>query len=329
MEAIPARDKLVQVNDLQVYFKSGPMFRNRDSYVKAVDGVSFELYQGETLALVGESGCGKTTTGKALLGLIPATGGSVCFEERDLATAKREEVRQMRRDMQFIFQDPYSSLNPRMTTERLIRRPLEIYKIGANKAERVEMVADMMKRVGLSAETLGRYPHEFSGGQRQRISIARALITNPRLVVADEPTSALDVSIQCQILDLMMALKQEFNLTMLFVSHDLSVVNYISDRTVIMYLGSVVETGVTRQIFRQPFHPYSKALLEAIPSKSGVRKQEHRLYGDISSSVHIIEGCTLCTRCHYATEQCRKERPALRPLPDGRSVACHRVEEIN
>lgn len=329
MEAIPERKKLVQVKNLQVHFKSGSLFRRGSSVVKAVDDVSFELYEGETLALVGESGCGKTTTGKAMLGLIPATGGNVCFENRDLATAKREEVRLMRRDMQFIFQDPYSSLNPRMTTERLIRRPLEIFGIGANKAERVDMVAGMMKRVGLSAETLGRYPHEFSGGQRQRISIARALITTPKLVVADEPTSALDVSIQCQILDLMMALKQEFNLTMLFVSHDLSVVNYISDRTVIMYLGSVVETGVTRQIFRHPFHPYSKALLEAIPSKSGVRKQEHRLSGDISSSIHVLEGCPLCTRCPYATERCRAERPLLRPLPDGRSVACHRVEEIN
>ena len=302
--------------------------KNR-SVIKAVDGVSFALLQGETLALVGESGCGKTTTGKAMLGLIPATGGSVCFEGQDLASASRESVRLMRRDMQFIFQDPYSSLNPRMTTERLIRRPLEIFGIGANRAERKEIAADMMRRVGLSAETLGRYPHEFSGGQRQRISIARALITNPRLVVADEPTSALDVSIQCQILDLMMELKQAFHLTMLFVSHDLSVVNYISDRTVIMYLGRVVETGVTRQVFRNPYHPYSKALLEAIPSKSGARKQQHRLAGDISSSVHVTAGCALCTRCPYANERCRTEQPLLRPLSDGRSVACHRVEEIN
>lgn len=319
------KKELVNVEHLHVCYKS----KKKGQLVHAVDDVSFALLEGETLALVGESGCGKTTTGKALLSLVPITEGTIKFEGKELSSLKSEEMRLMRRDMQFIFQDPYASLNPRMKAGQIIRRPLDIYAIGKDRAERKDMMSDMMRKVGLSPEAADRYPHEFSGGQRQRISIARALITRPRLIVADEPTSALDVSIQCQILDLMMELKSTFHLTMLFVSHDLSVVNYISDRTIIMYLGNIVEVGKTRELFRNPCHPYSKALLESIPSNSATRKKEHRLIGDIAGNMQSIAGCSLFGRCPCAQNRCQTERPLLRQLNTGRSVACHRAEEFS
>jgi oligopeptide transport system ATP-binding protein len=330
MESSPT--ELIRAENIKVYFASqGSIFDFRghsSKAIKAVNGIDFSLYKGETLALVGESGCGKTTAGKALLGLIPLTGGKVYYGAQELAIAEPKTMRKIRRNLQFIFQDPYSSLNPRMKVSQILLRPLEIYKIGANRKERMEVVYGLLQQVGLTKDQAGRFPHEFSGGQRQRINIARALITKPSFIVADEPTSALDVSIQCQILDLLLELKENFNLTMMFVSHDLSIVNYISDRTMVMYLGSIVESGKTRDLFTKPLHPYSKALFESIPSKTGNKIRQHRLSGDIYNRLDSDIGCLLWPRCPYVLEICKQVRPNPEEIMPGRHVACWRTNEI-
>lgn len=320
---------ILEVKDLKKYFPlgKGKLDKNK-KYVKAVDGVSFKLYEGETLGLVGESGCGKSTLGRAILRLHEPTSGEVHFNGEDILKKNRKEMRKLREEMQIIFQDPYSSLNPRMTVYDLISAPLEVYKVGT-KEERREMVEEILQEVGLDKQYLNRFPHEFSGGQRQRIGIARALILNPEFVVCDEAVSALDVSVRAQVLNLMRNMQQKKNLTYLFISHDLSVVRHISDRIAVMYLGSVVEVAEKAQLYSNPMHPYTKALLSAIPLPD-VKKKRQRiiLEGDVPSAYNPPSGCKFHTRCPYATDRCRQEAPVLQEVEKGHKAACHRALEL-
>ena len=320
---------LLETKDLSKYFtaKKG-LFNRQPSQVKAVDHVSLTVNKGETLGLVGESGCGKSTLGRTILRLIPATDGQVLYNGEDILTYDKKKMWEMRRKLQIIFQDPYSSLNPRMTVYDLISAPLEVYKIGT-KAERREMVEEILQEVGLDKQYLNRFPHEFSGGQRQRIGIARALILNPEFVVCDEAVSALDVSVRAQVLNLMRNMQQKKNLTYLFISHDLSVVRHISDRIAVMYLGSVAEVAEKAQLYSTPMHPYTKALLSAIPLPD-VKKKRQRiiLEGDVPSAYNPPSGCKFHTRCPYATDRCKQEIPVLREMEKGHQVACHRAEEL-
>ena len=321
---------LLETKDLSKYFisKKG-LFNSQPSVVKAVDHVSLSINKGETLGLVGESGCGKSTLGRTILRLIPATEGQVIYNGEDVLTYDKKKMWEMRKKMQIIFQDPYSSLNPRMTVYDLISAPLDVYKIGT-KAQQREMVETILQEVGLDKQYLNRFPHEFSGGQRQRIGIARALILNPEFVVCDEAVSALDVSVRAQVLNLMRKMQQKKNLTYLFISHDLSVVRHISDRIAVMYLGSVAEVAEKAQLYSNPVHPYTKALLSAIPLPD-VRKKRERiiLEGDVPSAYNPPSGCKFHTRCPYATDRCRQEIPVLRKIESGHQVACHRAEELN
>lgn len=318
------REALVKVEHLKVFFpvKKGLFHSGSAKYVQAVNNVSFEIKKGETLALVGESGCGKTTIGRALVALNKPTSGTIHYNGTDLNALSYEEMRPLRKKIQFIFQDPYSSLNPRMTVLQTLRRVMLIN--GSCKKEEVyDRALELVRKVGLTEDQLHRYPHEFSGGQRQRISVARALCVMPELIIADEPTAALDVSIQSQILKLLAELKEEMGLTMVFISHDLSVVNYVSDRTAIMYLGRIVEIGDSRDIFQNPMHPYTKALLEAVPRKThGCNERRIRLKGSIPSPIDPPSGCPLHPRCPFAEERCKKETPELLPI-ENRQVACH------
>ena len=320
---------LLETKDLSKYFtaKKG-LFNRQPSQVKAVDHVSLTVNKGETLGLVGESGCGKSTLGRTILRLIPATEGQVLYNGEDILTYDKKKMWEMRRKLQIIFQDPYSSLNPRMTVYDLISAPLEVYKIGT-KTERREMVEEILQEVGLDKQYLNRFPHEFSGGQRQRIGIARALILNPEFVVCDEAVSALDVSVRAQVLNLMRNMQQKKNLTYLFISHDLSVVRHISDRIAVMYLGSVAEVAEKAQLYATPMHPYTKALLSAIPLPD-VKKKRQRiiLEGDVPSAYNPPSGCKFHTRCPYATDRCKQEIPVLRQMEKGHQVACHRAEEL-
>ena len=320
---------LLETKDLSKYFTAKKGLLNRQpSQVKAVDHVSLTVNKGETLGLVGESGCGKSTLGRTILRLIPATEGQVLYNGEDILTYDKKKMWEMRRKLQIIFQDPYSSLNPRMTVYDLISAPLEVYKIGT-KAERREMVEEILQEVGLDKQYLNRFPHEFSGGQRQRIGIARALILNPEFVVCDEAVSALDVSVRAQVLNLMKNMQQKKNLTYLFISHDLSVVRHISDRIAVMYLGSVAEIAQKAQLYSNPMHPYTKALLSAIPLPD-VKKKRQRiiLEGDVPSAYNPPSGCKFHTRCPYATDRCKQEIPVLRQMEKGHQVACHRAEEL-
>lgn len=294
--------------------------------VHAVSGVDLTIRQGETLALVGESGCGKSTLGRLLMGLIPPTSGQVFFDGREITALKPREFRPLRREMQLVFQDPYASLDPRMTVRDIIAEPLETWKVTKTREETTKRVLELMAEVGVSGEFLCRYPHQFSGGQRQRIGIARAIALNPRLVICDEPVSALDVSVQSQVLNLLKDLQEEKRLTYLFISHDLSVVRFMSDRVCVMFLGKVCEIGPTQRIYETPLHPYTKFLLAAIPKADPDARLEDKniLQGDIPSPVDPPKGCRFHTRCPYATEQCRREVPELRTV-DGRQVACHEV----
>jgi oligopeptide transport system ATP-binding protein len=301
--------------------------------VRAVDGVSFDIRAGETLGLVGESGSGKSTTGRAILQLEPPTAGKVTFEGVELTTLAPEALRRTRRHMQMIFQDPYASLNPRMSVGRALREPLDIHGVG-DARERGARVAELLERVGLSPDLSSRFPHEFSGGQRQRIGIARALATSPKLVVADEPISALDVSIQAQIVNLLGELKEQLGLTYLFIAHDLAMVRHISDRVAVMYLGRIVELADRDAVFERPLHPYTKALISAIPVPDPVRERAREpitLVGDIPSPSSPPSGCRFHTRCPFATELCAAEDPPLRALGEPGSshqVACHRAEDL-
>ena len=315
---------LLETKDLRKYFSGEKgLFNLNPPVVKAVDDINLTIHKGETLGLVGESGCGKSTLGRTILKLIPMTSGQVIYNGEDIAAYDKKQMWEMRKRMQIIFQDPYSSLNPRMTVYDLVSAPLEVYGIGS-AAERKEMVISILNDVGLDKQYLNRFPHEFSGGQRQRIGIARALILNPEFVVCDEAVSALDVSVRAQVLNLMKKMQQKRNLTYLFISHDLSVVRHVSDRVAVMYLGSVVEIADKQDLYGAPLHPYTRALLSAIPIPDANRKRNRIiLEGDVPSAYNPPSGCKFHTRCPYATDRCREEVPALRDMDGGHSVACH------
>lgn len=319
---------IVEVVNLKKYYprKRGP-FANTREFVKALDGVSFEIERGETLGLVGESGCGKTTTGRCILRLIEPSSGSVRFSGQDLLPMSKAEMRSMRRHMQMIFQDPYASLNPRMTVASVVEEPLIIYRMG-NRRQRLERTEELLDMVGLDSNFLWRYPHEFSGGQRQRIGIARALALNPQFIVADEPVSALDVSVQAQIINLLTELKKKLQLTFLFIAHDLSVVEHFSDRVGVMYLGKIVEISPCSDLFINPLHPYTKVLLDSIPVPDPeVRRHREDIPGEIPTPVAPPPGCRFHTRCPIAVERCVKEEPSLRELRPNHSVACHLADQ--
>ena len=321
------RDVLLDVRHLQVYFpiRSG-LLRKVVGHVHAVEDVSFTVARREVFALVGESGCGKSTTGSAILRLIEPTGGEVYFEGENLSALSEEQLRLKRRDMQFIFQNPYSSLNPRMNVWRLLSEPLKVH-FDLPQEELKTRVEEMLERIGMTPDQLQRYPHQFSGGQKQRISIARALITHPSFVIADEPVSALDVSIQAQILNLMMELQQEMELSLIFISHDLNVVRHISNRVGVMYLGSLMETGDTEEVYRHPAHPYTQALLSAVPSHDPANKSKHIvLEGDVPNPASPPSGCPFHTRCAYCTEECIQTKPELREIASGHCAACHHLD---
>ena len=296
--------------------------------LRAVDGVSFEIKSGETLGLVGESGCGKSTTGKLLLRLLEPDSGTIQFDDKDVAGMGHRELTAIRRDMQMIFQDPYSSLNPRMRVGEIIGEPLVVHSLAKGQEIR-EQVLNLMQKVGLAPEHYDRYPHEFSGGQRQRIGIARTLAVQPRLVVADEPVSALDLSIQAQIVNLLKDLQEEFGLTYLFISHDLGIIEHVCDRVAVMYLGRIVEIATAVQLYHQPCHPYTEALLNAVPIPDPQRVREHQvLSGEIPSPINPPTGCHFHPRCPYAQEICRTEYPALADHTEGHQSACHFSGEV-
>ncbi|MDQ0256925.1 peptide/nickel transport system ATP-binding protein/oligopeptide transport system ATP-binding protein [Evansella vedderi] len=315
---------LLEVKGLKKYFDvTGGIFSRKIGEVKAVDDVSFEVYEGEVLGIVGESGCGKSTTGKTLLRLIEPTDGQVFFNGEDITNLDEDGMRKKRRDMQIIFQDPYASLNPRHKVEKILSEPLIVHGIGT-KEERKEKVKKILEVVGLSGEHASRYPHQFSGGQRQRIGIARALIVNPKLIVCDEPVSALDVSIQSQILNLMEDLQEEFGLTYLFIAHDLSVVKHISDRIGVMYLGRMVELTGNEALYDNPLHPYTKSLLSAIPDPDpDMKKERIILEGDVPSPSNPPSGCAFHTRCPDVMDMCKAVRPEFQEVHDKHFVACH------
>ncbi len=318
---------LLSVKNLNKHFpiKSGFLFSKNNSYVHAVDGVSFDVYKGETLGLVGESGCGKSTTGRTILQLYKPTSGSVMFAGKDLATLKGAEMRSMRKDLQMIFQDPYASLNPRMTVGQIIGEPMEIHNTYKGVAQ-TKRVKELLEVVGLNPAFINRYPHEFSGGQRQRIGIARALALDPKLIVCDEPISALDVSIQAQVVNLLEDLQKEMGLTYLFIAHDLSMVRHISNRIAVMYLGIIVELAERNELYKHPMHPYSQALLSAVPypdPEIEENRQRIILEGDVPSPVNPPSGCRFRTRCRYARDICAKERPEFKEKTPGHFVACH------
>jgi len=312
---------LVSVRDLVKHFP----VEGSDDVVRAVDGVTFQIFAGETLGLVGESGCGKSTVGRCLLRLIEPTSGEVNFQGRDILSLDKKELRQIRREMQIIFQDPYASLNPRMKVGDIVGEPLVIHNEGT-KSERRDRVANLLRRVGLDPDYMNRYAHEFSGGQRQRIGVARTLALNPKLIVADEPVSALDVSVQAQVVNLLQELQQEFKLTYLFISHGLAVVEHISTRVAVMYLGRIVEIAPAAELYAKPLHPYTQALLSAIPIPDPRQKRQRIiLQGDVPTPINPPSGCRFRTRCPIAIEDCAHIDPELREVSTGHAVACIRV----
>ncbi|MEA3408389.1 MAG: dipeptide ABC transporter ATP-binding protein [Chloroflexota bacterium] len=322
-------DVLIEVENLKMWFPitRGIILQRHIGDIKAVDGLTFTIHKGETLGLVGESGCGKSTTGRAILQLYRPTEGKVQFEGQELTEMRGERLRLMRRRMQMIFQDPYASLNPRMTVGNIIGEPLQVHNILPPR-ERRQRVQELLETVGLNPYFINRYPHEFSGGQRQRIGVARALAVQPDFIVCDEPVSALDVSIQAQIINLLEELQDEFGLTYLFIAHDLSVVRHISDRIAVMYLGKLVELTTRDELYENPLHPYTQALLSAVPIPDPKVEDEREriiLQGDVPSPANPPQGCNFCTRCQYATEQCRTVSPEWREVEEGHWVACHRV----
>jgi oligopeptide transport system ATP-binding protein len=319
---------LLDVQNLKMYFPitQGIIIQRHIGDIKAVDDITFFVRRGETLGLVGESGCGKSTTGRAILQLYRPTDGHVYFKEEDLTLLKGEALRRMRREMQMIFQDPYASLNPRMTVGNIIGEPLEVHNIHSSKAERRERVQELLRVVGLNPYFVNRYPHEFSGGQRQRIGVARALAVNPEFIVCDEPISALDVSIQAQIINMLEDLQGEFGLTYLFIAHDLSVVRHISDRIAVMYLGKLAELADRDELYANPLHPYTQALLSAVPIPDPVieeKRQRIILEGDVPSPANPPKGCNFSTRCPRVMDVCHEVDPEFRDLGGGHWVACH------
>ena len=320
---------LIEVKNLKQYFNINMgLFKSKP--LKAVDDVSFTINKGETLGLVGESGCGKTTVGRTLLHLYKPTAGEVWYDGKQIKTA--EDVREFRKNATMVFQDPYSSLNPRMTVSDIIGEPLDVHKMYQDKKEREERILELMSQVGLNSEHASRYAHEFSGGQRQRIGIARALAVDPKFIVCDEPVSALDVSIQAQVINMFDELQEKLGLTYLFIAHDLLVVRHISDRIAVMYLGRMVELADADEIYNHPLHPYSKSLLSAVPIPDPKIARENKrivLSGDIPSPLNAPSGCPFRTRCPYATEKCAESMPEFKEVSKGHFVACHRLDEIN
>lgn len=327
-------DKLLQVEHLKQYFPAGGMGKNR-KFVKAVDDVSFFVNKGETLGLVGESGCGKTTTGRSILRLYEPTGGKITFDDNvilDVENKVKVDMLPYRQKMQMVFQDPYASLDPRMTVGDIVGEAIDIHKLAANKKERHDMIISMLEKVGLNSEHANRYPHEFSGGQRQRVGIARALAVNPQFIVCDEPISALDVSIQAQVVNMFEELQEQMGLTYLFIAHDLSVVKHISDRIGVMYLGKMVELADSYELVARSLHPYTKSLISAIPIADPVKARASKrivLQGDVPSPLNPPTGCRFRTRCPYADECCAQKEPEWREVEKGHYVACHHVEKIN
>jgi len=324
---------LLRVLNLKMHFPitRGIIFQRQVGSIKAVDGISFDLMRGETLGLVGESGCGKSTTGRAILQLYEPTDGDVIFEGQDLTQIGSGDLRRMRRRMQMIFQDPYASLNPRMTVGSIVGEPLEVHKIGGGRKEQQERVQELLKIVGLNPYFINRYPHEFSGGQRQRIGVARALAVNPSFIVCDEPISALDVSIQAQVINLLEDLQTEMGLTYLFIAHDLSVVRHISDRIAVMYLGKIVELAGREELYEDPRHPYTQALLSAVPIPDPqIEKKRQRiiLEGDVPSPANPPVGCNFNTRCSRVMDICRQHEPSFTDIGDGHYVACFLYDEV-
>ncbi|QCJ42221.1 dipeptide ABC transporter ATP-binding protein [Bacillus sp. S3] len=329
MQAAADKKVLLQVDHLKQYFpvKTDSLFKPK-AYVKAVDDVSFQLYEGETLSIVGESGCGKSTTGRAILRLDEPTDGKVYYSGKDILGLNKREMRKLRGDLQVIFQDPFASLNPRQTVKQILNEAMAIQDVVV-KTKRMDRMLELLGYVGLPPEALDRYPHEFSGGQRQRIGIARALAVNPKLIICDEAVSALDVSIQAQILNLLKKLQNQFGLTFLFISHDLSVVRHISDRVMVMYLGKVVEISDKKDLFDRALHPYTQALLSSIPVPNpGLKRERVILKGDVPSPINPPSGCRFHTRCPVATEKCRTEEPELRELGTNHFVSCHYAEKM-
>jgi peptide/nickel transport system ATP-binding protein len=328
---------LLDVRDLKVHFPiQKGVLRRIAGHVRAVDGVSFTIEEGETLSLVGESGCGKTTTGRAILRIVPATAGEILYrrpdgETVDLTKLDRRALRPYRRDIRMIFQDPQSSLNPRLTVLEIVGQCLRVAGVAKGRALE-DMVADLLKKVGLRPEYLRRYPHAFSGGERQRIGIARALALHPRLVVADEAVSALDVSVQAQTLNLLQDLQEEFRLTYLFIAHDLSVVEHLADRVAVMYVGRIVEIGRTADLFGRPLHPYTEALMSAVPladPRLRGKRPRIRLTGDVADPANAPPGCTFHPRCRYADGRCATETPLLREIAPGHQAACHYADKLD
>lgn len=324
---------LLSVNNLKMHFPitRGIILQRQVGSIKAVDGITFDLMRGETLGLVGESGCGKSTTGRAILQLYEPTAGEVVFEGQDLTDINSGELRRMRRRMQMIFQDPYASLNPRMTVGSIVGEPLEVHKIGGSRREQQQRVQELLEIVGLNPYFINRYPHEFSGGQRQRIGVARALAVNPSFIVCDEPISALDVSIQAQVINLLEDLQSEMGLTYLFIAHDLSVVRHISDRIAVMYLGKIVELADREVLYENPLHPYTQALLSAVPIPDPqVEKKRQRiiLEGDVPSPAEPPTGCNFNTRCPQVMDICRQYEPTFADVGDGHRVACFLYDQV-
>lgn len=318
-------DKILEVKNLKKYFPVESKVRVEPKSVKAVDDVSFDVYRNETLSIVGESGCGKSTTGRCLIWLNKPTSGEVIYNGKNIVGISDKEQRVLCKDLQMIFQDPYSSLNPRMTIGSILEEPLIIHKICKTKEERMQRVLDMLEKVGMRRDHYYRYPHEFSGGQRQRIGIARALILEPKLVVCDEPVSALDVSIQSQVLNLLAEVKKEMNITYVFISHNMSVVRYISDRVGVMYLGHLVELAGTEELYNNPLHPYTQALLSTVPEPDPhVKREQIMLKGDIPSPLNPPSGCIFHNRCPYNEPICQDQMPPLVEIKPGHFVACYR-----
>jgi oligopeptide/dipeptide ABC transporter ATP-binding protein len=322
-------DAILKIRELKVHFPlKGGFFRKTIGYTRAVDGVSLDIKKGETMGCVGESGCGKTTLGRATLLLVEPTSGEIYFEGRCITEARKHEIKGLRKDMQIVFQDPFGSLSPRMNVLTIVGRPMNIHGQASSRQETLSKVQELLTLVGLKPEHAYRYPHQFSGGQRQRIAIARALAVNPRFIVLDEPTSALDLSVQAQILNLLLDLKDDFELTYLFISHDLSVIKYLSDRVTVMYAGRIVEAAKTEQLFDSPLHPYTQGLFSAVPIPDPTWKRKHiRLRGEVPNPTSPPSGCRFHPRCPMVTDQCADEAPELCDVGNGHYVCCHLLKQ--